>query len=163
MITTILSDFSRVILFPKDKNYKGTLNGLYKELENKKIPYDFFDYFEFNDDILNLYRQLKNKYSINIFTTGTIQNTQEVKQKLDNIFDNIFSAEEYGLDKAKPDSYKFIANKLGKQASQILYIDDQEKNIKAAKKTGMETILYTNYQTFVLNGTKYKYKKMRVR
>lgn len=145
MIITILSDFSRVILFPKDKNYKGTLNGLYKELENKKIPYDFFDYFEFNEDILKLYKQLKNKYSINIFTTGTIQNTNEVKQKLDNIFDNIFSAEQYGLDKGNPDSYKFIAKKLGKPTNQILYIDDQEKNIKAAKNAGMLTYLYENY------------------
>lgn len=142
MITTILSDFSRVILFPKDKKYKGTLNGLNKELENRKITYDFFDYFEFNEDILNLYKQLKNKYSINMFTTGTVQNAKEVKQKLDNIFDSIFSAEEYGLKKDNPDSYIFIANKLGKSVNQILYIDDQLKNIKAAKYAGMATLFY---------------------
>ena len=80
MITTILSDFSRVILNPKDKNYKGTLNGLNKELLEKEVKYLFFNYFEFNKEILNLYIQLKEKYSINVFTTGTIQNRLEIRQ-----------------------------------------------------------------------------------
>lgn len=155
MITTILSDFSRVILFPRDKNYKGTLNGLYKELENKKDPYDFFDYFELNENILNFYSQLKSKYSMNIFTTGKIQNAKEVKQKIDKIFDHIFSAEDYGLNKEKPDSYDFIASKLGKPANQILYIDDQLRNIKAAKKSGMQTLLYNNYSE-LFNQVKHK-------
>lgn len=145
MITTILSDFSRVILFPKDKNYKGTLNGLYKKLQQKNMPYNFFDHFKFNEDILNLYIQLKSKYSVNIFTTGKIQNAKEVKQRIDKIFDNIFSAKDYGLDKEKPDSYDFIASKLGKPTNKILYIDDQSKNIEAAKKAGMEIWHYKEF------------------
>jgi len=145
VITIILSDFSRVILNPKDKNYKGTLNGLYKELQQKNIPFNFFDYFEFNDEILKWYVQLKDKLSINLFTTGTIQNAKEVKQKIDLIFENIFSAQEYGLDKKKPQAYEFIANKLQKSPNQILYIDDKLENLEAAKQAGLETWHYDNF------------------
>lgn len=146
MTTTILSDFSRVILNPKDKNYTGTLNGLNKELLEKNKNYFFFDYFEFNDEILNLYRQLKTKYSINVFTTGTIQNTPEVMQIINLIFDNIYTAKDFGLDKKQPEAYLFIAKKLKKRPSEILFIDDQQANIDAAKQVGLSTILYTDFQ-----------------
>jgi len=146
MITTILSDFSRVILNPKDKNYTGTLNGLHKELSEKNENYPFFDYFEFNDEILNVYRQLKTKYSVNIFTTGTIQNTPEVRQVIDPIFEHIYTAKDFGLDKKQPEAYLFIAKKLNKKPSEILFIDDQQANIDAAKKAGLNTILYTDFQ-----------------
>lgn len=146
MITTILSDFSRVILNPKDKHYSGTLNGLNKELQSKDTNYPFFEHFEFNDEILNLYRQLKAKYSINIFTTGTIQNRPEVRQIIDPIFEKIYTAKDFGLDKKQPEAYVFIAEKLNKNLNEILFIDDQVDNIMAAQKARLHTILYTNFQ-----------------
>jgi len=146
VITTILSDFSRVILLPKDKNYKGTLNGLYKELIERGSPFNFFDYFEFNDEILNLYSMLKKKYSINIFTSGTIQNTKEVKEKLGNSFDNVFTAADYQLNKEDPSAYEFIVKKLGVNPDQILYIDDEIRDIEAANKARLNTIHYEEFQ-----------------
>ncbi|MDO8609295.1 MAG: HAD-IA family hydrolase [bacterium] len=146
MITTILSDFSRVILNPKDKNYKGTLNGLNKELSEKNTNYIFFDYFEFNDEILNLYRQLKTKYSVNIFTTGIIQNKSEVRRVIEPIFDNIYTAKDFGLDKKQSEAYLFITQKLNKKPNEILFIDDQEENTVAAQKAGLNTLLYVDFQ-----------------
>ncbi|MDO8609023.1 MAG: HAD-IA family hydrolase [bacterium] len=149
MITTILSDFSRVILNPKDKNYKGTLNGLNKELSEKNTNYIFFDYFEFNDEILNLYCKLKTKYSVNVFTTGTIQNKSEVRKVIDPIFEQIFTAKDFSLDKKQPEAYLFIAKKLNKKPNEILFIDDQEENIVAAQKAGWNTLLYVDFQKTV--------------
>ncbi len=45
MITTILSDFSRVILLPKNPLYTGTLNGLNKQLMENDPDYPFFYLF----------------------------------------------------------------------------------------------------------------------
>ncbi len=146
MITTILSDFSRVILNPKDKNYKGPLNGLYKKLIEQNKLFNFFDYFEFNNGVLNLYTQLRSKYPIYIFTTGIIQNAPEVRERIKSIFDDVFSAEENGLDKEKSDAYIFVAQKLKKNTNEILYIDDEQKNIDAAKKTGLRTIRFEEYK-----------------
>ncbi|KKQ00323.1 MAG: putative hydrolase (HAD superfamily) [Candidatus Levybacteria bacterium GW2011_GWA1_39_32] len=145
MITTILSDLSRVILNPKDKNYKGTLNGLYKELLSKNSKFNFYDYFEFDEEVLNLYSSLKSKYSLNLFTTGSIQNASEAQEKLELVFDNIYSAEDYSLDKKDPDAYKFIAKKLNIDVSQILYIDDQTENIIAAKSADLNVFHYEEY------------------
>jgi hypothetical protein len=37
MIKAIVSDFSRVLLFPKDKNYQDSLNALHKQLSQNLI------------------------------------------------------------------------------------------------------------------------------
>ena len=89
MISTIISDFSRVILDVKNKEYKGSLNSLYKDLLSHNRKFDFFDYFELNNDILNLLTTLRNKYSINVFTTGTIQRAPEISEIIKPIFDNV--------------------------------------------------------------------------
>ena len=148
MITTILSDFSRVILFPKDKNYKGTLNGLYGEALENKQPFNFFDFFEFNEEILSLYVSLKDKYSLNIFTSGIIQKAKEVERKIKPIFDNIYTASDFGLSKKQQDAYLFIANKLRKNPTEIVYIDDKLDNCKVAEKAGMKTIHYEEFKKF---------------
>lgn len=151
MITTILSDFSRVILNPKDKSYEGTLNGLHKILSEKNKDYSFFEYFEFNDEILNLYRKLKPKYSMNVFTTGTIQNRPEVRRVIDLIFDNIYAAKDFNLDKKQSNSYVFIAGKLNKKPVEIIFIDDELKNINAAHEAGLYVIHYTNFEETAQN------------
>lgn len=142
MINTILSDFSWVIVLPKDKNYKGALNHLHFKLSEEIGDYDFYDYFKFNEEPLDFYKSLKGKHSLNIFTTGVLQNHPQAKQKLEPIFDNIFSAYDNELDKTNPDSYLSIAKKLGKRPSEILFIDDKEEFIKAAKKADLGTLLY---------------------
>lgn len=143
MVTTVLSDFSRVLLFPKDPNYPGTLNGLYTELKSKYGSFNFYDYYVFNDELLDFYTKLKEKYSVNIFTTGLIQkNSPEVAARMTPIFENTFAAQDYGLSKQDPQSYVFIADKLGKNPEEILFIDDQKGNIEAAQKAGMQAILY---------------------
>lgn len=145
MITTILSDFSRVILYPKDSNYTGKLNGLYNQLKETKKDFEFDDYFEFNEELLDLYTSLKSKYEIDIFTTGKIQEAEEVKHRIATIFDHVFSASDYCLDKTDPEAYRFIANKINKKTGEIVYIDDEVQNIFAAKKAGLHTILYIEF------------------
>lgn len=145
MVSTILSDFSRVLLFPVDRNYSGGLNALNKQLiEKLGIEHPFFSYFELNSELLEFYKQLKNKCSVNIFTSDTIQDRPEVKEIINPIFSKIFSAKDYGLSKKDAASYSFLADKLGKKPNEILYIDDQLDNINAAKVAGFNTIRYTN-------------------
>lgn len=146
MIKSILTDFSRVILHPKDKTFNGGLNGQYKELKQNNPEFNFHDYYEFNDDVLDAYHLLKDKYSFNIFTTGTIQNSPEVKEKLGDLFDNIFSAEELGLDKKDPHAYEVIADKLGIPIDQIMFVDDQDVNVAAARRAGMSGVVFTEHE-----------------
>lgn len=149
MITTLLSDFSKVLLFVKDKTYSGKLNALNRQLAQEKSDYSFFDYFELNTGLLDFYALLKKKYSIslNIFTTGTIQENEQLQPFLFPLFENVFSANNLGLSKENSQSYIVLANKLSTETRKILYIDDNSMNIEVAQQAGMKAVLYTNNAT----------------
>lgn len=141
MIKTIVSDFSRVILFPKDTAYSGELNALHKDLTDQK-DYKIFNYFYLNDELLSYYAKIKPRINIHIFTTGTIQNTPEILKKLSLIVDKIFTVREIGFQKNNPESYVILAIKLKIKPEEILFIDDTYENIKSASLAGYKVIHY---------------------
>jgi len=64
--------------------------------------------------------------------------------KLYKKFDEVIVSCDVGVRKPNPKIYKLILKKLKLPAKQTLFIDNQEWNIKPAKKLGMKTILYKN-------------------
>lgn len=148
MVTTLLSDFSRVLLNVKDKSYTGFLNTLHQEM-SAKPDYKFFDYFELNEELLKFLETIKDKYSLYIFTTGSVQNVPNVRTRIDPIFRKIYSSEELGLNKKDPQSYLFIAKDLNKNPNEILFTDDQLENIKAAQTAGLPVIHFQSNEQFI--------------
>ena len=98
MVNTLLFDFSRVILFPKDKAYIGDLNPLHAELR-KNPGYRFLDYFELNIDLMRFLREIKSKYELYIFTSGSIQDAPEIQPEIREVFAKVYSAERIGYSK----------------------------------------------------------------
>ena len=140
MIKSLLFDFSYVFLFPKDKKYSGTLNGLYKQLNEQNIKYNFWDFFELNIDLLNYLNSIKIPKSI--YTSGTIQNDLALKKVINPKFSQIISAEISSLPKSDPASYLQISKNLALEPKNILFIDDDINNISVAKSAGLETLQY---------------------
>ncbi len=145
MIKAIVSDFSRVLLFPKDRNYLASLNVLHKEL-SQKPDYNALDHFELNIELLNFYKSLKDKTPIYIFTSDSIQDAVEFQPYLQPVFKDILSAKKMDTDKKISAAYKLVATHLNLNVNEILYIDDAIENIMAAKKAGLNTLLYENFQ-----------------
>ena len=144
MINAYVFDLSRTLLFPKDKSYKGELNKLYKELINTH-NFNFSDYFYLDEEILSYLEYLKRKCDLYIFTSGTIQNAPEIKPRLHEIFKKIYSAEEMGLSKKDMNAYMKLSEKMKVKAYEIMYVDDSEVNIKAARSAGLNAILFTDF------------------
>jgi len=59
-------------------------------------------------------------------------------------FDPIIVSCDVGMRKPNPKIYRLILKKLKLPAKQTVFIDNQEWNIKPAKKLGMKTILFKN-------------------
>jgi len=64
--------------------------------------------------------------------------------KLYKKFDEVVVSCDVGMRKPNPKIYKLILKKLKLPAKQVLFIDNQEWNIKPAKKVGEHTILFKN-------------------
>ena len=154
MITTIIFDLSRVLLFPKDKNYKGKLNALHRELSNKP-DYDVLKNFGFNDELLSYLDGIKEKVDLYVFTTGIIQDSPEIRKRLTKTFKDIFAAEDLGLNKKYLESYLTIAKKIRKTPNEILFVDDSMENMKAAEKAGFLVIHFENNTQFLKDLSRY--------
>lgn len=150
MIKVLLFDFSRVLLHPTDKTYEGSLNSLHKELKIQESFY-VFHYFELNDQILDYLKTIKDKQSLPsskikfrlaIFTTDIIQDDPLIKEKIDPLFEKIYSASKLGITKKVKDSYEFLAKDLKVKPEEILFIDDTYSNIEPAKQAGFQVHHY---------------------
>jgi len=148
MIKALISDFSKVLLFRKDNPELGKLNNYHKELLKKK-DYDFWQYFILNTELLDFYKQLSSSLDMYIFTTKYIQEYPPVQKKLKSAFRKIFSAIRLGIKKDKPEAYLKLIDLLKLAPEEILFIDDTQANIEAAKKAGLKTIHFTDTKSII--------------
>lgn len=147
MIKALVSDFSKVLLFPTDSNYTGSLNDLHKEL-SARGDYDFWKHFQLNQDLLTFFQTLGKQIDVYVFTTEYIQEHPALQPKMEGIFKKIFSGARLGLGKTDPQSYKTLIKEIGLKPEEILYIDDKPENLEAAKNAGLMVIRYeSNPQT----------------
>lgn len=148
MIKALLFDFSRTLLFPKDKNYAGSLNDLYKQ--NRDNPdFNFFAYFDLNTELIDYLKSLKGKFKLFVFTSESIQNDPAIINDLNKVFDRIYSAKEIGLSKKDVNSYKHIVSDLNLNPNEILFIDDSDDNITTATKINIKVVKYTNNNAII--------------
>jgi HAD superfamily hydrolase (TIGR01509 family) len=148
MIKAIVFDFSRVLLFPINKDYKGSLNELHKKYMNRP-DYSVFDFFELNVELLTYLDKIMHKVKLYILTTDTIQDSHEFEKYLKPKFKKIFSASKMNLSKRESKIYQKITDDLGLNPEEILVVDDALENVRVARKAGMATILFkSNNQLF---------------
>ena len=148
VIKAIITDVSRVLLFSKNKRYVGSLNKLYKS-KSTNPEFRFLNYFELNRELLGLYRLWHdNNCKIYILTSDVIQDDPELKRHWNEIIDKIFSASKMETHKSKPEAYQKVLDEIGLSPGEVIYIDDNEENLKAAKEAGLHIIHHTdNEQT----------------
>jgi len=155
MIKVLLSDFSDVLLFTRVSSYNGSLNALHAR-QAIKPNYLFFDYFALNQELLEFYQEVKEKNQLKIvmYTSGLVQETPELKQYLDPIFDQVFSAGKVDKPKHERESYVWLAKELAVKTDEILFIDDSELNSEAAGQAGVHAVQYISNEQVMKEVTK---------
>ncbi|MBP9700071.1 HAD-IA family hydrolase [Candidatus Woesebacteria bacterium] len=143
MIKFLLSDFSRVLLFPIDENYAGSLNELHAA-RLQEASYTFFDTFSLNNQLLDWMAQAKltHHLKIGMFTSETIQEYPVLQPFLNPVFDVVFSAKKLGLSKSDPQAYTTLCAQLNILPSETMYIDDAIPNVAAATTAGLHAVQF---------------------
>lgn len=114
------------------------------------LKYWFDSENEKNEEVLKLVADLRSK-GIKCYL-ATQQEKYRLQYLLDtiglkNYFDGAFSTCEVGCEKKQPEFHMFVLKKLGLNPSEILYFDDNEKNIQTARQLGIEAYIYENLET----------------
>jgi len=145
MIKAIVSDFSRTLLFPTDDSYHGSLNELYKTLKSDP-SFVFFDHFRWNEPLAEIYKQFKLQHDaqVYIFTTEKIQEDSALAYLTSTDFAGVITVSDIGgLGKENADAYLEVAKRLQMAPAEIIFIDDSDINLAAAKSVGINVIKYS--------------------
>lgn len=63
--------------------------------------------------------------------------------KFDERLDGCFFSHEFGFSKSEPEFFQMVLEKLGVEPSDVVYLDDDEKNVGVAKALGVDARLYS--------------------
>ena len=88
-------------------------------------------------------RELKRRgFSLNVLTASPHLTLDPCLKRLGlfELFDNVWSCEDFNTNKANPDIYKMAAERMGVSVSEVIFLDDNLDADKTAKKAGCTVI-----------------------
>lgn len=133
--------------------YKGTaeyfiklgLNAPIDEILAKMNAYSIYEYenkIVAKKNVAETLRILKERgASLNILTASPHIMLDPCLKRLGlyDLFDNVWSCDDFETSKADPDIYRMAAERIGKPISEILFLDDNYNANKVAKSAGVAT------------------------
>ena len=91
-------------------------------------------------NVISVLKELKNSgNSINVLTASPHITLDACLKRLGifDWFDNVWSCDDFGTTKADPEIYKMVADKIGENVNNILFLDDNLNADLTAKSAGM--------------------------
>lgn len=100
---------------------------------------------EIDWDVVHLVQQIKRRYRVLLFSNNYKEAVQHIRRSLnpmENYFDACLFSSDAGIIKADMKIYDLLLAQAQAAAAEIVFIDDQEKNLRRAATIGINTILY---------------------
>ena len=85
-------------------------------------------------------RRMKNRgYSLNVLTASPHIALDPCLKRLGlwELFDKVWSCDDFGTTKANPEIYRMAADRLGAEVGEVIFVDDNINAVKTAKQAGM--------------------------
>ncbi len=94
-------------------------------------------------EMMRLVKRLKKRYALAILSNSDPLNSNSFKKKgLYAPFDHVILSHELGVTKPDKKIYRIALKKLKLKPYECVFIDDQKKCVDAARKIGMNAILF---------------------
>ena len=126
--------------FIKTFNLKLTTEELVENFKNNMAS-DYFYHIPAKNNVIKTLKTLKEQgASLNVLTASPHITLDACLKRLDmfDLFDNVWSCEDFATTKADPTIYTQVAKKLGLNVEDILFLDDNLNADLTAKSTGMK-------------------------
>jgi FMN phosphatase YigB (HAD superfamily) len=108
---------------------------------------DYNDLISVNHDMLKICSDLKKKgHKMGILANETLEwmDIKREKGKLNDIFDVVYSSADVKFPKPQKEAYLKTLKSLNAKPNETLFIDDKERNTKAAEALGMQSLVFKN-------------------
>ena len=112
----------------------------------EKIEKDYLDTIELSDGFLGFIKAVRKKYKLAIISNDSSRWSEYLREKFDinQYFDVISISGDLKIRKPDERIFRLTIEKLAVKAEDCLYIDDRRGYLGAARKVGMNTILFNS-------------------
>lgn len=113
------------------------------EIMNTYARYEYENNIPAKKNVIESLPEMKKRgYSLNVLTASPHIALDPCLKRLGiwEIFDNVWSCEDFNTTKANPEIYKMAADKLGKNVDEVIFVDDNINAVKTAKSAGMISV-----------------------
>lgn len=116
----------------------------------RKLHQTHIGLLKINKPAYDLAKELSLKYKVVILSKNTRMQMTATKRKFPQLAKDfkIINTHDINLPKASAQTILYLLKKFKVKPTEILYADDQESNLVAARKMGVKTIFYRNFNQF---------------
>lgn len=141
-IITPLGDVGTARYFMEKFDIQLSVEQMLAQMEDYAFP-KYRDIIELKKGVAEYLTMLKNNHcSINILTASPHKMVDVCLKRIGifDLFDNVWTCEDFGLTKSDLQIYVQASNKLNTSISNIAFFDDNIEAISVAKKAGLYTV-----------------------
>ena len=141
-ILTTLGDRGSANYFREVLGVKASVETLFEQMDEYALPC-YRDQIVLKDGVLDYLNYLKgNGYSLNVLTASPHKMLDPCLKRngVWELFDNVWSTDDFGLPKSDVKIYQEVAQKLGIKTEEAVFFDDNIDAVKTAKASGMRTV-----------------------
>ncbi|MEI6731834.1 MAG: HAD-IA family hydrolase, partial [archaeon] len=115
----------------------------------------YLKHSKIDEKMINLAKKLKGKYTLVCITnTNLLHMTINKERGLFDVFDKVFSST--NSKRLKDFSwFKDILSELNVKGKECIFVDDLKENIEESSRAGINSILFTNYESLVKDLSKH--------
>ena len=113
------------------------------EIMNRYARYEYENNIPAKEGVEKTLLKMKARgYSLNVLTASPHIALDPCLKRLGlfELFDNVWSCDDFNTTKADPEIYKMAAARLGRAVGEVVFVDDNVNAVKTAKAAGMVSV-----------------------
>ena len=114
----------------------------------EEVKHEFSENEIFDYEVIEYANELGKKYPLALLSNSESSYLRNIliEKDLEKLFDVILVSSEIGVAKPDREMFEMAINKLDVAPGEAVFIDDQQKNIDAAKAVGIKGIRFQNLE-----------------
>ena len=121
------------------------------------IRREWMELVTINEKTVNFIKKVKKSYPVYLLSNALSGFLREILEKYDlySLFDEVYISAELHMAKPDPEFFEECLKRIGVKAEETVMIDDNVKNLAGARSVGIDTIHFTDNESFQREFRKY--------
>ncbi len=117
----------------------------------EKVRKELDDLVIINQEVVSFIKEIKETHKVGLLSDAPSEFLKGIlhKHDLENLFDEIVISSEVHITKKNKDIYSLILKKMELNVTEVMFVDDNNQNIKLAEELGIKGYVYDSTKDLI--------------